>query len=107
MRKMKFTAALAAILAITIAACGGDDGEGAEERLHPVLHDATYIEIQEGQEYITIWSPDGNRHLSDRINAIHQGGYELQHMTSDAWGDVLMVFRKIADPEESPAPAGR
>ena len=61
MRKMIFTATLAAILAITIAACGGDDGEGGqggEERLHPVLHDATYTEIREGQEYITIWSPD-------------------------------------------------
>ena len=102
MRKMIFTAALAAILAITIAACGGDDGEGAEEeRLHPVLWDAIYLQIQEGQEYITMWSPEQNRHLSDRINAIHQGDYELQHMTSDEWGDVLMVFRKIAHPEES------
>ena len=107
MRKMIFTAALAAILAITIAACGGDDGEGAEERLHPVLWDAIYLQIQEGQEYITIWSPEQNRHLSDRINAIHQGGYELQHMTSNAWGDVLIVFRKIADPEEPPSPASR
>ena len=108
MRKMIFTAALAAILAITIAsgACGGDDGEGAEERLHPVLWGhAIYLQIQEGQEYITIWSPEQNHHLSDRINAIHQGGYELQHMTSDAWGDVLIVFRKIADPEEPPSPA--
>ena len=58
MRKMIFTAALAAILAITIAACGGDDGEGAEERLHPVLWDAIYLQIQEGQEYITMWSPE-------------------------------------------------
>ena len=104
MRKMIFTAALAAILAITIVACGGDDGE---ERLHPVLHDATYIEIREGQEYITIWSPDANRHLSDRINAIHQGGYELQHTTRDRFGRPIFVFRKIADPEESPSPTGR
>ena len=76
-RKMIFTAALAAILAITIVACGGDDGEGGEERLHPVLHDATYIQIQEGREYVTMRSLDESRHLSDRINAIHQGGYEL------------------------------
>ena len=106
MRKMIFTAALAAILAITIAACGGDDGEGGEERLHPVLWDAIYLQTQEGQEYITMWSPEQNRHLSDRINAIHQGGYEIQHMTSDAWGDVLIVFRKIADPEEPSSPTG-
>ena len=99
MRKMIFTAALAAIMAITIAACGGDDGEGAEERLHPVLWDAIYLQIQEGQEYITMWSPEQNRHLSDRINAIHQGGYELQHTTRDTFGHPIFVFRKIADPE--------
>ena len=107
MRKMIFTAALAAILAITVTACGGDDGEGAEEKLHPVLHDATYLQIQEGREYVTMTSSDESRHLSDRINAVHQGGYELHHMTSDEWGNVLMVFRKIADPEESPSPTGR
>ena len=106
MRKMIFTAALAAILAITTA-CGGDDGEGGEERLHPVLHDATYIEIQERREYVTLRSFDTNRHLSDRINAIHQGGYELQHTTRDRFGRPIFVFRKIADPEGSPAPAGR
>ena len=50
MRKMILTAALAAILVITIAACGGEDGDGSEERLHPVLHDATYTQIQEGRE---------------------------------------------------------
>ena len=103
MRKVMFTATLLAILAITIAACGGYDGE---ERLHPVLWDSTYIQIQEGREYVTMRSLDESRHLSDRINAIHQGGYELHHMTSDKWGDVLMVFRKIADPEESPSPTG-
>ena len=53
-----------------------------------------------------MWSPEQNRHLSDRINAIHQGGYEIQHMTSDAWGDVLIVFRKIAGPEEPESPTG-
>ena len=106
MKKMILTAALAAILAITISACGGDDGEAGEERLHPVLHDATYMQIQEGREYVTMTSSDTSGYLSDRINAIHQGGYELQHMTSDEWGNVLMVFRKIADREEPPSPTG-
>ena len=106
MRKAIFTATLAAILATTIAACGGEDGEGGEERLHPVLHDATYLQIQEGREYVTMTSSDTSGYLSDRINAIHQGGYELHHMTSDEWGNVLMVFRKIANPEESPSSTG-
>ena len=47
-----------------------------------------------------------NRHLSDGINAVHQGGYELQHTSSDRLGYVLFVFRKIADPEESPSSTG-
>ena len=106
MKKMILAAALAAILAITIAACGGDDGDTAEERLHPVLHDATYIEIREGQEYITLRSPDENRHLSDRINAVHQEGYELQHVSSDEDGRALFVFRRITDPEEPASPTG-
>ena len=49
-------------------------------------------------------SSDTSGNLSDRINAIHQGGYELQHMTSDERGNVTMVFRKMADPEESASP---
>lgn len=107
MRKMILTAALAAILAATIAACGGDDGEGGEERLHPVLHDATYIQIQERREYVTLRSFDNNRHLSDRINAIHQGGYELQHTTRDRLGYPIFVFRKIAEPEGPASTTGR
>ena len=63
-------------------------------------------QIQEGREYVTMTSSDESRYLSDRINAIHQGGYELQHMTSDELGHVLMVFRKTADPEESSFPTG-
>ena len=106
MRKMMLTAALAAILAITIAACGGDDGDAGEQDLHPILWDATYLEIQEGREYVSMRSPDESRHLSDRINAIHQAGYEIQHMTSDNWGDVLIVFRKIADLEEPASTTG-
>ena len=106
MRKMIFTAALAAILAITIAACGGDDGDAGEQGLHPILWDATYLQIQEGREYVTMTSSDTSRYLSDRINAVHQGGYELQHTSSDELGYVLLVFRKIADPEESPSTTG-
>ena len=46
------------------------------------------------------------RDLSDRINAIHQGGYEIEHATSDEDGNVLIVFRKIPRAEESAPPAG-
>ena len=109
MRKTIFTAALAEILPITVAACGGnggDGGDGGEERLLPILRDATFLQIQEGREYFTMTSSDGNRHLSDRINAIHQGGYELQHTTSDRLGYVLFGFRMIAVPEDHrPRPA--
>ena len=106
MRRMIFTAALAAILATTVAACGGDGGEGGEERLHPVLRDPTYLQIQEGREYVTMTSSDQNRPLSDRINAIHQGGYEFRHTTSDRLGYVLFVFRRITDPEEPASATG-
>ena len=106
MKKIIFTAALAAILAITTAACGGQDGDVGEDKLHPVLRDATYLQIQEVREYVTMTSSDGSRYLSDRINAIHQGGYEIEHATSDELGNVLLVFRKIAHPEESPSPTG-
>ena len=102
MRKMIFTAALAAILAITLAACGGDDGDAGEQRLHPVLNDATYLEIREGREYVIFTYYQTRGDLSDRINAIHQGGYELQHTTRDTFGHPIFVFRKIAD-REGPA----
>ena len=105
MKRIIAAAALAALLA-TAAACGGDGGDAGEQRLHPVLRDATYLQIQEGREYVTMTSSDGSRHLSDRINAIHQGGYEIEHATSDELGNVLLVFRKIAHPEESPSPTG-
>ena len=106
MKRMIFTAALAATLAITIAACGGDDGDTGEERLHPVLNDSTYIQIQEGREYVTFMSYQYRGNLSDRINALHQGGYELQHTTRDRFGHPIFVFRKIADPEKPPSPTG-
>ena len=106
MRKMIFTAALAAILAITLAACGGDDGDAGEQRLHPVLNDATYLEIREGREYVIFTYYQTRGDLSDRINAIHQGGYELQHTTRDTFGHPIFVFRKIADPKNHrPRPA--
>ena len=51
-------------------------------------------------------SSDTSPHQSDRINAIHQMGYEIRHTSSDETGYVLLVFRKIADPEESPSSTG-
>ena len=78
--------------------------EGGEERLHPVLWDATYIQIQEEREYVTITAYRTNRDLSDRINAIHQEGYELQHITSDEDGYLILAFRKITDHEEPASP---
>ena len=98
-------AAIAAILA-TIAACGGDDGNGREERLHPVLHDVTYQQIEEGREYVTMTSSDASPHLSDRINALHQGGYEIEHTTRNSFGRFILIFRKIPRPEESVPPVG-
>ena len=68
MRTVLFTAALAALLA-TAAACGGDSEDARQERLHPVLHDVTYQQAQEGQEYILLWGDFSNLHLSNRINA--------------------------------------
>ena len=103
MKKMILTAAVVATLAITIAACGG---EGGEDKLHPILNDATYVQIQEEREYVTTTSPSISPNLSDRINAIHQEGYELQHISTDDAGRKLLVFRKIAHPEESPSPTG-
>lgn len=105
MRRIIATAALAAILA-TLVACGGNSGDGGEERLHPVLSDATYLQIQEEREYVTMISYQTRRDLSDRINAIHQGGYEIEHATSDEDGNILIVFRKIPRAEESAPPAG-
>ena len=106
MRTVLFTAALAAILAITTAACGGEDGDAGEDKLHPTLSDATYLQIQEEREYVTITVYHTSPHMSDTINAIHQGGYELQHISSNDAGRKLLVFRKIADPEESPSSTG-
>ena len=63
------------------------------------LGEHTYTQILEGREYVTMTSSDTSRDLSDRINAIHQGGYELQHISSDEFGNVLLVFREIAHPE--------
>ena len=106
MRNMMFTAALAAILAITIVACGGEDGDSEEERLHPVLHHTTYSQIQEGREYVTFTSYQHHGYLPDRINAVHQEGYELQHTTRDKFGRPIFVFRKIADLEEPESSTG-
>ena len=109
MRRMIFTAALAAILATTVAACGGDGGGGGEaqqENLHPVLPNHIYLQIQEDREYILLWEDFSNRHLSDRINAIHEMGYEIQHTTRDRFDKFILIFRKIPRPEESASPVG-
>ena len=98
MRRIIATAALAALLA-TAAACGGDGEEARKENLHPVLPNHIYFQIQEEREYVTMTSEDTSRYLSDRINAIHEEGYEIRHATSDEWGKVLLVFRKIPHPE--------
>ncbi len=106
MRRVIFTALLVAILATTLTACGGEGGNDAEERLHPVLPNHIYLQIQEGRQYVTMISYQTRSDLSDRINAIHQGGYEIEHATSDENGIVLLVFRKIPRREESAPPAG-
>ena len=64
------------------------------------------LQVQEGREYVTMISYQARGDLSDRINAIHQGGYEFEHATSDEDGIVLLVFRKIPRREESAPPAG-
>ena len=105
MKRIITAAAIAAIITIATA-CGGDDGNGGEGRLHPILHDVTYLQIQEGREYVTMTSLHISRHLSDRINAIHEQGYEIRHATSDERGYVLLIFRKIPRPVESASPTG-
>ena len=103
--KRIIAAALAVILA-TAVACGGDSEDAPPENLHPVLSEHTYIQIQEGREYVTMTSDDISRYLSDRINAIHEEGYEIRHATSDEWGYVLLILRKIPRPEQSEPPVG-
>ena len=100
MKRIIAAAALAVILAIA-AACGGDSEDAPQENLHPVLPNHIYIQIQEEREYVTMTSDDTSRYLSDRINAIHEESYEIRHATSDEWGKVLLIFRKITSPEES------
>ena len=105
---MKRTIAAATLVAIlaTATACGGDGEDAPQENLHPVLPNHTYIQIQEDREYVTMTSDDTSRYLSDRINAIHEEGYEIRHATSDEWGYVLLIFRKIPHPEQSEPPVG-
>ena len=105
MKRIITAAAMAVILAIATA-CGGDDGNGGQERLHPVLHDVTYQQIEEGQEYILLWDPASSIELSDRINALHEMGYEIEHTTRNTYGRFILIFRKIPHPEESVDPAG-
>ena len=100
MRRVIAAAALAALLA-TAAACGGDSEDRRPERLHSVPHDVTYQQAQEGQEYILLWGDLSNRHLSDKINALQQMGYEIRHTTRDRSDNLVLIFRNIGDPEES------
>ena len=100
MRRIFVAAALAALIT-TAAACGGDGEEARQQRLHPVLHDVTYQQAQQGQEYILQWGDFSNRHLLDKINALHQMGYEIRHTTRDRSNNFVLIFRKIGDPEES------
>ena len=101
MRRVIFTAALAAILAATLVACGGEGGNGGEERLHPVLPNHIYLQIQEDREYLTLCGDLFNVNLSDRINALYEMGYEIEHTTRDRHDNFVLIFRKIASPEES------
>ena len=105
MRRIILTAALAAIIA-TLSACSGDGEDAPQENLHPVLPNHSHIQIQEDRQYITMTSDDTSRYLSDRINAIHEQGYEIRHATSDEWGYALLIFRKIPHLEELVPPAG-
>ena len=105
MKRIITAAAIAVILAIAIA-CGGDSQDAPQENLHPVLPHHIYLQIQEDREYVTMTSDDNSSHLSDRINAIHEEGYEIRHATSDEWGHVLLIFRKIPHPEGSVSPNG-
>ena len=100
MKRIIAAAALVAILA-TATACGGDSEDAPQENLHPVLPNHTYLQIQEEREYILLWESFANRHLSERINALHQGGYEIEHTTRDRFDNFLLIFRKIPPPEES------
>ncbi len=105
MKRIITATAIAAILAIATA-CGGDGEDAPKENLHPVLPHHIYLQIQEDREYVTMTSEDISPHLSDRINAIHDEGYEIRHATSDEWGYVLLIFRKIPHLEESVLPNG-
>ena len=93
---------------------GGKDEEnnshsragGGEERLHPVLPNHIYLQIQEGREYLTLWGDLFNVNLSDRINALYEMGYEIEHTTRDRYDNFILIFRKIPRLEESVSPTG-
>ena len=105
MKRIIAAAAIAAILA-TLVACGGDSDEAPQENLHPVLPNHIYLQIQEDREYILLWEDFSKGNPSDRINALHQGGYEIEHTTRNSFGRFILVFRKIPRPKESVLPNG-
>ena len=104
MKRIIAAAALAVILATT-AACGGDSEDAPPENLHPVLQEHTYTQVQEGREYVTLWGDVSRHALSDRINALYHTGYEIRHTTRNRHGNYLLIFRKVANPEESSYPS--
>ena len=103
MKRIIAAAAIAAILAIATA-CGGDSEDRGEENLHPVLEDHTHTQVQEWREYVTMWGDVSRHDLSDRINALHEMGYEIEHTTRNRYGNYLLIFRKIPHPEGSVLP---
>ena len=82
MKRIIAAATIAVILA-TITACGGDGEDAPQENLHPVLPNHIYLQIQEDREYLTLWEDFSNVNLSDRMNALHEMGYEIEHTTRD------------------------
>ena len=104
--KRIITAAALAVIFATIAACGGDGQDAPQENLHPVLSNHIYLQIQEDREYILLWEDFSKVNPSDRINALHQGGYEIEHTTRNSFGRFILIFRKIPHPEESVPPNG-
>ncbi len=105
MRRIIATAALAAILATT-AACGGNGEDAPQDRVHPVPREHAYTQVQEGREYVTLWGDITRHDLSDRINALYEMGYEIEHTTRSRYGNFVLIFRKIPRAEESAPPAG-
>lgn len=105
MKRIITAAAIAAILTIATA-CGGDGEDAPQETLHPVLGEHTYTQVQEAREYVTLWGDVSRHDLSDRVNALYEMGYEIEHTTRSKSDNFVLIFRKIPRPEESVPPTG-